>query len=290
MMENKNVLQERRELFESACDKMLFSGRERAGIGTLGEKTLHAVIKWYLDPTGECHEKKVHSYYADVLCADQIFEIQTRNFDKLRPKLKSFLNEYRVEIVYPIPCSKWISWIDPGTGEITKKRKSPKIGSPYEIFTELYKIKFDLLSDHLSLRILLIDIDEYRYLNGWSDDRKKGSSRCERIPGGLADEIRIRTIRDYIRLIPDGLPENFTCKDYQAASKISLKSSRVAVHVLNHIGLIEKIGKAGRALTYQVIRPSICNNHDDNVGEDCRAAHASRTDYDDGNDFPSALS
>ena len=42
---------------------------------------------------------------------------------------------------------------------------------------------------NLHLCLVLIDADEYLLLNGWSRDRKKGSSRFDRIPVELVDEL-----------------------------------------------------------------------------------------------------
>lgn len=45
------------------------------GIGTLGEQTLHAVIKYLLEPDPSCHEKRIGSFVADIARADGIVEI-----------------------------------------------------------------------------------------------------------------------------------------------------------------------------------------------------------------------
>ena len=56
----------------------------------------------------------------------EIIEIQTRQFNRMRGKLQAFLPLYPVTIVYPIPYEKWLIWIDEDSGELSKKRKSPK--------------------------------------------------------------------------------------------------------------------------------------------------------------------
>ena len=64
---------------------------------------------------------------------------------------------------------------------------------------------------------MLIDLEEYRFLNGYSKDRKKGSTRSDRIPTALYACEAIMSISDYQKLIPDMLPETFTVKDYAKA-------------------------------------------------------------------------
>ncbi len=237
-------------LFQQACDKVIDNIREGTGIGTLGEKTVHAVLKNYLSPDTSSHEIKVGSFYADIINEDGIVEIQTRNFDKLRRKLDSFLELQPVTIVYPIPYTKWIRWVNEETGEISAPRKSPKSGSPYMIVPELYKIKNYLTHPNLRLHIILLDLEEYRFLNGWSKDRKKGSTRCDRIPMQLIDEICINNLSEYDKLIPATLTESFTTMDFQKASGLRPRHAGTALNILYYVGAVQRVGKKGRAYLY----------------------------------------
>ena len=90
-----------------------------------------------------------------------------------------------------MPYEKYLSWIEPETGDITSRRKSPKRCSVYDAMFELYKIKAFLKNQNLKVTLLLIDMEEYKLLNGWSYDKKRGSVRYDRIPvGGKNDSIR----------------------------------------------------------------------------------------------------
>jgi hypothetical protein len=238
------------ELFQQACDKVIDNIREGKGIGTLSEKTVHAVLKNYLQPDITCHEIKVKTFYADILTDEGIIEIQTRSFDKLRRKLEVFLELYPVTIVYPVPNTKWLRWVNEETGEISSPRKSPKSGTPYMIFPELYKIKNFLLNPNLKLHIILLDLEEYRFLNGWSKDKKKGSSRSDRIPSQIIDEITINNISEYSKLIPDTLPDTFTSTDYKKATRLSQDQAATALNILYYVGAVERMGKKGHAYLY----------------------------------------
>lgn len=225
--------------------------RNKSGIGTLGEKTLHAILKHYFEPDERNHETKIGKYYADIVNENGIIEIQTRNFNALRLKLSAFLENSEVTIVYPIAHQKWLIWIDNETGEITKKRKSPKVGRLYEAFFELYKIKPLLTHPNLKLCIVMLDMTEYRNLDGWSGDKKKGSSRYERIPNDIVDEIHIDSAADYIKLIPLNLPENFTSKDFQKESGLNLHNAQTALNVLKYVGGVYQTGRQGNSLIYK---------------------------------------
>ncbi|SDM55055.1 hypothetical protein [Acetanaerobacterium elongatum] len=221
------------------------------GIGTLGEKTLHAILKHYMEPDTAKHEIKLGGYVADIASETGVIEVQTRNFNSLRSKLACFLEHNEVTVVYPIASTKWLVWVDPETGETTAKRRSPKRGNYCEVFYELYKIKPLLLHPRLKLCLMLIDMEEYRFLDGWSENKKRGSSRYNRIPTELIDELTINTPADYGRLIPNSLPEAFTAKDFAKAAKLSPKSAQTALNVLHSVGAVINIGKRGRSYLYQ---------------------------------------
>lgn len=240
-----------KQKFAEVCGRIINVQREKNGIGTLGEKTLHAILKEYFEPCRGNHEIRLGSFVADIVGENGIIEIQTAHFDKLRKKLEAFLNETTVTVVYPIPSTKWLVWLDDTSGEVTSRRKSPKKGTPYQAFFELYKIKPLLLHENLRLCFVMLDMVEYRNLNGWSQDRKRGSSRFERIPTEIHEEIYIDSVLDYKKLIPENMPQQFTTRDYQQASGLSLKMAQTALNVLSSVGAVQRVGKKGRALLYE---------------------------------------
>lgn len=240
-----------KEPFGQTARRAAGAARNAAGIGTLGEKTLHTVLKHYLEPDASWHEVKVGPYVADIMGSDGIIEIQTRNFSNMRKKLAYLLEKYHVTVVYPAVRLKWLSWIDPATGEVTKKHKSPKTGTPSAVFAELARIRPLLLNKNLSLKVILLDMEETRFLNGWSSDKKRGSRRCDRIPVELCGEIAVDNPADYKRLIPPTLPPVFTTKDFQKQGAVSLAAAQRAVNILVYVGAVRRVGKSGRLNTYE---------------------------------------
>jgi hypothetical protein len=241
-----------KELFHQACNRVMNKeSLPSGGIGTLGEKTLHSVLKQYYEPDTACHEIKIGRYVADIVNENGVIEIQTRSFIALRQKLACFLEQSDVTVVYPVARTKWLFWIDEATGEVTKKRRSPKLGQPYEIFYELYQIRSLLAHPRLRLCVVLLELEEYRTLNGWSRDKKKGSTRYDRIPVDITGELCINTLSDYAKLIPEGLPDSLTVKDFKAASGLSLYASGLALSVLHTVGAVVRTGKKGNAYVYE---------------------------------------
>jgi hypothetical protein len=250
--------------FSRARARVVGVDRLRAGIGTLGEKTLHAILKHYLEPDDSRHEIRIGAFHADIFGPEGIQEIQTAGFGKLRPKLDAFLPLAHVTLVYPVARTKWVMWIDPDTGEVTKRHKSPKHGRLTDIFRELVRIKPYLTDPRLSLHILLMDVEEYRCLNGWSHNRKRGSTRFDRIPSAVAGECRIHLPDGLELLIPDGLPELFRSHDFAEATHMPLRDAQRAVNVLLSTSHFHIVGKEGRCRLYSrtALQPCGCRDKD----------------------------
>jgi len=242
-----------KKAFEKAKEKVIGVDRQRFGIGTLSEKTVHAILKNYYEPDEDKQEIPIENYVADIYSNGEIIEIQTRQFNKMRDKLKCFLPVYPVTIVYPIPKEKWIIWIDEESGELSRRRKSPVKGNPYFVFPELYKIKPFLKDPNIRFRLALMDMDEYKLLNGWSRDKKKGSSRYDRIPIELVEEVEINCPEDYMQFVPYGLEDEFTSKEFAKAAHISVALAQNALNILYYVGVVTRVGKKGNQYLYAVM-------------------------------------
>lgn len=237
--------------FRTAIDSVVsFDKRDRVGIGMQKEKTMHAVIKNYVDPDPLHQEVPVGRYIADICDAQQhrITEVQTANFGLLREKLTAFLPEYQVTVIYPIAHRKTVTWIDPETGELAASNVSHTTGSFYDVFRELYRISGYLCEPNLTIEPLLIDMTEYRLQDGWSRDGKRGSHRFDRMPEGLYDDLVLHDAADYAAFLPPDLPEEFTAKEFGEAVGIhrrSLSYSTV-LRMLSDLGVVERIGQTQR--------------------------------------------
>lgn len=242
-----------KEAFENARRKIIGVDRQRPGIGTLSEKTVHAILKNYYEPDEDKQEIPLEGYVADIYRDGEVIEIQTRQFNKLREKLSAFLPLYPVTIVYPIPREKWLIWIDEESGELSKRRKSPVRGNGYTVFPELYKIKMFLKNPNLRLKLVLLNMEEYKLLNGWSKDKKKGASRYDRIPTELVEEIEVTCIRDYMQFVPYELEGEFTSGEFARTAHISRELAQTVLNILYHVGIVTRVGKRGNQYLYEVL-------------------------------------
>lgn len=240
-----------KDKFARAREKIIGINRERHGIGTLQEKTIHAVLKNYYEEDEDKQEIPIESFVADIYNGREIIEIQTAQFNRMRNKLTCFLKSYDVTVVYPVPHCKYLVWIDGDTGEYAPRRKSPVTGNAYFIFPELYKIKQYLLDERLHIRVVLMDMEEFRLLNKSPKRRKKSAGRYDRLPLEMVDEVIIERPEDYMQFVPDSLGSEFTSRDFSREAHIHISLAQVALNILHHVGAVEKVGKKGNSIIYE---------------------------------------
>lgn len=249
-----------KERFFYACRTYKLTAKDRStpSIGTLGEKSLHAVLKCYYEPDSSRHEIAVGNFVADIVGEDGIIEIQTRSLSHLKPKLAALLELCRVTVVHPIIVNKRVISIDDATGEVISVRKSPKHGSIYTEMRELYTLRELLPLDALTLKFPLLEADEYRTFGVKTGRRKKQRTRrgeyvSDMIPTDLLGEITLSAPSDYALLIPDGLPAEFGAAEFGAAAGTDPASARMAINLLTMMKLAEKTGKSGNRFIYRLI-------------------------------------
>ncbi len=229
---------------------MTLEEHERFNIGTYKEKKLHRILKLYLEGDAAYHEVPFNGYIADIKRENRIIEIETSGFTGLRDKLEAYLPTCHVTLVYPMASVRYLSWIDPTTGEISPKRRSPKKETVADLLFECIYIADYLHHPHLTILGICLEMQEYRMLDGWSRDKKKGSHRYERIPVELLDCITLHGKADYEALLPDSCTADFTMKEFCQAMGTTLYTGRAIMKIYKKLGLLAETGKKGRCLLY----------------------------------------
>ncbi len=239
-------------LFEKICRETLMGEHAKKGIGTLGERTLHVILKRFYEPDPEFQEVKVGSFVADIKRGDQIVEIQTRDFRNLRKKLPEFLKSNTVKVVFPVAVKKKIRWVDPGSGEVSEPRSSPKRGNVWDFLAELWQLRPILPIEGLSFDMVSLEMEEFKLLTGKSRDRKRyGAKRAERVPTKLIGITTLETPDDFAALLPP-LPDEFTVKEFVSAAKLRNNFGGRIIQTLVTLGALEMTGKRGKANTYRI--------------------------------------
>lgn len=156
---------------------------------------------------------------------------------------------HRVRIVHPIPVNKWVVRVD-ADGEVLGRRKSPKHGTPLDIFSELVSIKDLVPHPELEIQIVLTHQDEYRRHDPTKAWRRKGWVVQERRLLSVEDVIDLRDIADLAALLPESLPDLFTTADLAVATSTPRRLAQQMAYCLKHAGVIAPTGKTGNAVEY----------------------------------------
>lgn len=240
--------------FDEACRTVYSGGRLIKGIGTKGEKSVHAVLKNYYEPYHDSQEQKIGGYIADIVGENGIIEIQTGHFSSLSDKLGAFLPISHVTVVFPVFVKKRIVTLDGETGEVKSRRTSPVKETAYEIFRNLFPISKYLTDDNLSFIIVLLEADELRVPPesvGRKKRRRGRLSVIDRVPTGLIDEISIERPHDWEKLIPCLFEEDFTTEILSQRAGISREMASMALSSLFRGGVVARTGRIGNAYTYR---------------------------------------
>ncbi len=204
------------------------------------ESKLHRDLKSYY---AYCHdgllEQEIDGYRIDVLVDDTAYEIQTKDFYKIRDKARSLLDSgYSVCVVYPIQKVLEIK-----TDSKTRKRR--KYPSPLKPFGELVYIP-ELLKE----REFFVETLELR------ERRTRQKSRRNRVRktrlAGVVGRNTISTPGDMLKLLPYDLPSPFTTKDIRRVGKIGKRLSGKVAYTLHNTGLSEKVGHKDRYILYEL--------------------------------------
>lgn len=243
-------------------------------IGTLREKRLHAVVKRYLCEDIRTHEVPIKSLrventasaantkmVADVLVDNHIYEVQTGGFFPLKKKLTWYLShtECNVTVVHPIAGIKYLSWIDPEDGHVESRNKVSKRGRVKDVAKELYWLKDFIGNPRFSLRLLLLEMEEYRILDGYGKEKKSRASKYERFPTDLLGDVQLHEPEDYaFYFLPDTIKDApFTAAEYTQATGIKGKAAYSMLHLMVDLGILTEGEKIGRSMSFSVVLKSL---------------------------------
>lgn len=227
----------------------------RDGIGLLGEKWQHQIIKRYLTEDPAEHECRLSGtrFVSDVRAGNDIYEVQTGSFAPMVRKLERYFSDpaLTVSVVHPLPAVRYLSWMDPATGEIGKARRVAGKRDPLLLLPALYPlIPFlpQLSAGRLSFRLLLLEVQDFKLLDGRTRDRKGGATRLERVPTGLVDDLTFSAPPDLAALLPETLPDPMTVAEFSRATGLRGVDAYSAVRVLLALGIFADAGRKGRGM------------------------------------------
>lgn len=223
----------------------------RKCIGTLGEHTLHFVLKHYCESNSGFHEQKIGRYYADVCNGSMIYEVQTRALYKLAPKLRDFLPHYSVNVVFPVFGIKRIVWTDSSDGRDDDSAPQPQSRTHHRRAARA--LRSARFFDHPEFRLTLVMFDgtEYRVYDGGSRAGRRRAHRLDVVPESIADIRELGCMDDCRETFAKLLPDRFTASSlYRSLKLYGVKGWR-ALRFLRECGAVAESGKQGRQTVYE---------------------------------------
>lgn len=223
--------------FAAACE---WAARHPTpGVGGLGEKSTHRVLKYYFLPDERCHEQKVGGFVADGLGEEGILEIQSRNLYTLLPKLEAFLEAYPVTVVYPVVVQAQILWLDPVSGEQVCSGKRSRRCGVNGVLPQLYGLR--KLLDRPNLRIAAVTVTQrqLRLLDGRGKEKKIHATKLDNLPLSAGEILWLDTPQDYAQLLPQNLPQPFSAQQLAKAMGLPKQDATSLTGLFSWLGLLE---------------------------------------------------
>jgi len=221
------------------------------GIGTLGEKSLHASLKLWLSEPGDAFEVRVKGYCVDILRGDTIIEIQTGQFRVMKKKLGVLLDDHPVRLVYPVAGERWLTRVSED-GEVLSRRRSPKRGTVLQVFDELLSFPHLLSHPNFTLEVIIVCDEEHRCDDGKGSWRRKRVSILDRKLLHVLDHHIYRTPSDLAAILPVSLLQPFSAKDVAKELATPLRTARKTLYCLKRMGALTQVGKQGNTLLYSL--------------------------------------
>jgi hypothetical protein len=217
------------------------------------ETTLHRQLKEHYATDGALIEQRLGRYRIDVMQPNRLVEIQLGSLTAIRDKVAALLRKHRVLVVKPLVARKHIVKRRRRGGKIVSRRRSPKQGVLLDVFEEL--VHFTRVFPHrrLTLEVLLVEIEEWRYPgHGRRRWRRENDHQVE--DQRLLDVLSIHsfhTATDLCRLLPPALPQPFHTAHIAEGLDVQRWVAQRMAYCLRQTGAIQPIGKLRGAWLYE---------------------------------------
>ena len=232
------------------------SVHERSGIGTYKEKMIHLVLKKYFCGDESCHEVKMGRFVADAAEGEYIYEIQSMGLHPLKKKLPSYVEETdkKIVVILPVISKKSLVWVEPESGEMTAPKRVSVARPKNRLLREFVYIGDLVDFSRMEFKVVFIDADEYRLLDGFGADKKRKATKVDRIPRELIDIVTINSKEAFGNFfMPGDMPYEFRAKDFERASGLRKKGVSAGLRALELVGIIEREKLGEHKVVYRVI-------------------------------------
>jgi hypothetical protein len=217
------------------------------------ETSLHRQLKERYLTEGAVVEQRFGRYRIDVARPGELVEIQLSSLTAIRDKIAALVKDHRVLLVKPIIARKVLVKMSRSGGRVTERRLSPKRGQLLDLFEEL--VHFTRVFPHrkLTLEVLLVEIEEWRYPgHGRRRWRRPGDHQVEdQQLVSVLEMHQFRSANDLCRFLPPSLPKPFHTGQIAEQLGIHRPIAQRMTYCLREMGALKTVGKARGAWLYE---------------------------------------
>ena len=217
------------------------------------ETSLHRQLKERYAEGGGLTEQKLGRYRIDVVRGTQLVEIQLSSLSSIRDKIRTLLKKHDVLVVKPIIMRKHLVKRKREGGEVVSRRRSPKQRTLLDIFEELVHFTRVFPHKRLTLEVLLVEIEEWRYPGHGrrrryrDDDHEVEDQHLLEVHG----VHEFRSAADLCRLLPPELPKPFHTGHIAEGLSVDRWIAQRMAYCLRNTGALKQVGKLGGAWLYE---------------------------------------
>lgn len=229
---------------------------------------LHQKLKnYYLDEVGGTEEAIVpineRKYRIDVLDKEKttIYEIHRSNFGgKFSEKVKDLLNlsKLKTVIVHPIVLKQKVTRFirDSNTVRVSYYDKR---GDIYTLFEKLVFFKVKFIPNRMRFDILFIEEHVLKESVGfWRRSKRRKYKIVQRDLLNVQEIRKFSTRNDFIKVLPENLPDIFTNHDLaerleiQGGTRRARRIPGCITYSLCKLGILKRVGTRGRAHEFTI--------------------------------------
>ena len=220
------------------------------------ETSLHRELKLLYAGRQAQFEVPLAGYRVDAVAGGRLIEIQHGSLAAIRDKIRTLLDQHRVTVVKPIVVNKMLIKQSAKSGEVLARRLSPKRGTLLDLFDEL--VHFTRVFPHrrLTLEVLLVDIEEWRYPGHGRRRRWRANDHQveDQKLTAIHEKHRLRTAADLAELVRCPLPQPFHTAHLAESLKVRRWIAQRIVYCFHQMGALRQVGKQGNTRLYEWIK------------------------------------
>ena len=220
------------------------------------ETSLHRDLKLLYAGRKAQFEVPVAGYRVDAIARGRLVEIQHASLGAIRDKIAALLADHRVTLVKPIVVSKVLVKRSAKGGDVVQRRLSPKRGKMLDLFDELVHFTRVFPHPRLTLEVLLVEVEEWRYPGHGRRRRWRENDHVvedQRLVA-IQRKHRLRTVADLASLVRVPLPRPFHTGHLAESLGVPRRIAQRIAYCLHRMGALGEVGKLGNARLF-VWRP-----------------------------------